>query len=186
MKNNILLFVGIICLLSCQDQQSNHKEKSLTVEKLTTVSAKKAYLDAIFKADQMYRKGQSADIMLKYGRHSEEFRAFVKKQNEQDAQNLEKIEAYLQQYGHPKRSEVGELAAQTPWAVVHHANNYESRERNFPFLYEGYVDGNIDEDAFEKYLNRMCDMKFGKRLVLSSPYQEVEKIDSLIGLLGLQ
>lgn len=102
-----------------------------------------------------------------------------------DRTNLQKIELYLQEYGHPSIDTLGEIAAGTPWIVIHHSGNIESRQRNFTYLYNAYKNGDIKPGSFSFYLERFHRMKFGNRFTLPNPYRQEKLIDSLIKRLDL-
>lgn len=144
------------------------------------------YLEQIFEQDQALRQGQSAEIMLQYGKASKEFENFLRLSNSQDSLNLVKIERYLKRFGHPEKNEVGEIAAQTPWAVIHHAPTEAERERNFEYLYQAYLDGNLDENAMSFYLGRMYQIRFRRRLAMQEPYTQQDAINEMIRRLGLE
>lgn len=152
------------------------------VQNLSTNSDKKAYLEAIFKVDQDVRDAQDE---YKIGRNSKEYRDHIDKMNQTDLINLYKIETYLRHLGHPSKVALGEIAALTPWAVIHHQSNYEPRVKNFKYLYNAYVEGDIKESSFSMYLARMYQMKHGSRLDMGGPYQEKDKIARLISDLDL-
>lgn len=103
---------------------------------------------------------------------------------QQDAINLAKIEGYFNTYGYPKK-EMGEIATMVPWLVIHHAQGYEPRERNFEILYKAYLKGTIDVDAISFYLGRMHEIKFGNRHRMENPYKLEDEVNQLIEKLGL-
>ncbi len=184
----LLPFLGLALLLNmaCQDKQ---KAERLSIQEeiasLKTVKRKKAYLEDLFKEDQKLRQGQSSEIMARYGRNSPEDIKFTLQQIQQDSINLVKVEQYLSKYGYPNIKEVGDLAAQTPWAVIHHSSTYEERERNFEYLYGAYLDGNIDDGAISFYLGRMYEIRHGERLQMKSPFKAVDEINQLVDFLEL-
>lgn len=115
MKEYFLYSYLIICLLNCKKPANKiGNTEGVQPENLTTTKAHQAYLLQIFRDDQKLRKNQWDNIAFKYGRKSQELKDFVALRQAQDEQNLAKIEAYLLRYGHPKPSEVGEVAGQTP------------------------------------------------------------------------
>jgi molybdopterin synthase catalytic subunit len=70
--------------------------------------------------------------------------------------------------------------------VIHHAQDYETRERNFEKVYEAYLKGDIDDGAISFYLGRMYEMKNGERLRMESPYRAEDEINQLIKELNLE
>lgn len=181
-----VLGLSLLLNMACQE---NPKSERLSIEeeiaKLKTVKRKKAYLEDLFKEDQKLRQGQTSEVMARYGKNSPEHVRFVLQQIKQDSINLVKVEQYLATHGHPKIKEVGDLAAQTPWAVIHHSGSYEERERNFEYLYGAYLNGDIDEGAISFYLGRMYEIQHGERLQMESPFKAEDEINQLIDFLEL-
>ena len=160
----IKLKIILLCvmMISCNYNQS---QKSVVVEPLSSIDIEKIdaldnddkrreFLEDVFNKDQEIRN-ESAEILLKYGYDSEEDRVNTILMNKIDQENLLFIEYYLKKYGYPSESMLGEIAAYTPWTVIHHSNTIDDRIRNFDYLYRAYLDNNIDEDLFLLYLNRM-------------------------------
>lgn len=188
MKFNLLL-LGILLFLSvsCQESISNsHSEIDKQIAALTTQEAKESYLANIFDEDQRVRGPEDAEIMLKYGKDSKEYKDNVKALLKQDEINLQKIERYLEQYGYPDKDQFGWKAVSAPWAVIHHQSDLDIRNRNFEILYQAYLDGNIDDGAFSFYLGRTYTFTFGKRLEMQSPFQSKDEIALLIKELKLK
>lgn len=89
-------------------------------------------------------------------------------------------------YGHPEKSEVGEIAAVTPWVVIHHSKTYQDRERNFKYLFEAYNKGDKGEEAFIMYLGRMYEIRNHERFIMDAPFTNKSEIDQLIKELELK
>lgn len=157
------------------------------IENLTTDALKKEYLEAIFRADQAVRDAQEEfRITSRYGRDSKEYRDYLNEMNQTDFVNLQKVETYLHYYYHPSKKALGEIAALTPWVVVHHQSEYEPRIANFNHLYSGYKNSDLEEGSFSMYLARMYQMKNGERLDMGGPHKEKDKIERLIEELDLK
>ena len=190
LKKTFIVMFSVLLLFSCREVPpqisktlANQIEKE--VQSLLTQEAKRAFLEKIIEDDQRVRDGAlSADLVLKYGHNSKEHRAYIEAQIQQDALNLEKIEMYLKYYGHPG-IELGSDAVSAPWMVIHHAQGYEARERNFPLLYRAYKNGIIDDGAMSFYLGRMHRIKTGERFDMEGPYTGEDEINALIETLGL-
>lgn len=185
----IILSATLILMVSCKSQVNHSEEKINQIEneikQLETVSAKRTYLETIWEDDQAVRDNEkSSELMLKYGKDSDEYMGYIKNQWSQDEINLIKVEKYLEFYGYPDK-EFGDKATTTPWLVIHHAQGYEARERNFEKVYEAYLKGDIDNVAISFYLGRMYEMKEGERLVMESPYTAEDEINRLINKLNL-
>lgn len=184
MRKYILL--SLIFFIACQQNEVPQDAIDEQLFQLTTDKDKKDYLEEIFKEDQKYRQGQSAQIIQSYGKQSPQFRKFIKANDQTDSINLIKVERFVKRFGYPKQEKLGDLAAQTPWAVIHHARSYEDRIRNFKMLQKAYQNGDIDGGAFSLYLERMYNYKFKERYVIEGVYNEQNQIDSLIRLLELE
>ncbi|MDN4165853.1 hypothetical protein QWY31_10080 [Cytophagales bacterium LB-30] len=52
-------------------------------------------------------------------------------------------------------------------------------------LYQAYLDGNLDDNAFELFMDRMYQRKFNESFNMPSPYRVEQKIDTLIKILEL-
>jgi len=72
--------------------------------------------------------------------------------------------------GYPSK-EMGQMAVNTPWMVIHKAQGYEPRKRNFDKVYEAYLKGDINDGAISFYLGRMYQIKKGERFRMESPYE---------------
>lgn len=143
------------------------------------------YLENIGQLDQQYRT-EEKDILQEFGHDSDEHQEIWKKINKTDAENYFRIEAILNEYGYPNLDSVGQQAATTPWIVIHHSPFYEHRVKHFQTIYEGYLNGNLDEDAMGLFLDRMHLMKFNEMFDMPSPYRMNTKIDTLIKVLELE
>jgi len=186
----IILSILLISIFACQGKVNEAgkriKEIENEIRQLETTNAKKIYLEKILEEDQAVRDSEkSAALMLKFGKDSEEHMEYVKTQWKQDEINLNKIEKYLEIHGYPEKA-MGDLATTTPWMVIHHAQGYETRERNFEIVYEAYLKGDIDDGAISFYLGRMYQIKNGERLIMESPYKAEDEINQLIKELSLE
>lgn len=182
-----LITINLLLLLFFSCQQATLKKSIIDqeIEKLVTIEDKKNYLEAIFEADQKLRRdGQSSEIMLKYGNKSKEHLAFIRRIITLDSINLIKIEKYLAKHGHPVLENFGEIATCTPNVVIHHAQGYEARERNFECLYEAYLKG--DNGGMAMFLGRMYRMKYRESFRIEGPFSSETEINQLIAKLGLE
>jgi len=169
-KHLTLITLFIFAFFSCKNEADIALEQEITA--LDIVEKRKAYLEAIFAEDQDVRQGNTS----RQERHKA------------DASNMKKIAKYLDIHGHPKRAEVGEIAALTPWSVIHHQpgrRNDKIRRKYFPVLYQAYWDEDIDGGKMWRFLDRMYFTKHGERFIMKSPYKEEDAIDSLVQKLEL-
>jgi len=165
----LILFSILLCF-SCNNEADIALEQEISA--LDTAEKRKAYLEAIYADDQGVRQGNTEG----------------KEMMQADATNMQKIAKYLEIHGHPKRAEVGETAASTPWAVIHHQPGYNNdaiRHKYFPMLYQAYWDEDIEGGRMWLFLDRMYYIKHDKRFKMKSPYMEEDAIDSLIQMLEL-
>jgi len=179
------LFI-LLSIVGCNTQVNPVEEIKKQVKQLETTEAKKLFLEKILEDDQKVRDSEkAAHLMMTYGKDSEEHMEYVRAQWKQDEINLIKVEAYLDTFGHPKKSEVGD-AADAPWLVIHHAQGYDVRERNFERIYEAYLRDDIDDGAISFYMGRMYQMKNGKRLDMENPFTTEDEVNRLIKELNLE
>ena len=178
------------CLLmfsSCHDISDSKKDVSRKVKALETLQSQTEFLEKIYDDDQRIRY-ERTKILQEFGYESLEYKESGEIMIKMDNENLVKIEAFLSIHGHPEKKKHGEKAAGTPWLVIHHSpgpGGFEIRKRNFNFIYNAFISGDIDGGAFTFYLNRMYQLKFGSRLRLESPFKESFEIDTLINAMGL-
>lgn len=154
---------------------------------LESTAEKQLFLETIFEKDQGVRDGKrDAELVLRYGKDSKEAVAYAEAQGEQDAKNLSNIAWYLKTYGYPDKNELGEIAAMTPWVVVHHSTDIGVRNEYFEDLYRAYLREDIDETAFAMYLGRTYEFIHQERLQMNSPYTSVDQINTLVEKLDLK
>ncbi|MBQ4805198.1 hypothetical protein J8L88_20220 [Aquimarina sp. MMG015] len=182
--NKVIYCLIFILILGCNKEDKISKEIVLEVKSLYTNDEKMAFLEEIHLQDQKVRKNL-AEVELEFGYDSDEKKGAIQQMIKNDRINLQKIELYLQEYGHPSKDTLGELAAGTPWIVIHHSGNIESRQRNFTYLYNAYINKDLKPGSFSFYLERFHRMKFGNRFTLPNPYKQEQLIDSLIKRLDL-
>jgi len=166
----LILFSIFLCF-SCKNETLLTLEQEIVA--LNTIEKRKAYLEDVFAADQEVRNEN---------KNGQDMR-------EVDASNMQKIAKYLEIHGHPKRAEVGEIAALTPWAVIHHQpgiGDDEIRRKYFPILYQAYWNEDIESGQMWRYLDRMYFHKYSERFIMKSPYMDEDAIDSLILKLELR
>ncbi|MCP3930903.1 MAG: hypothetical protein GY705_17590 [Bacteroidetes bacterium] len=181
-----LLFFALFTILSCKNSSVEIVDYSQEVSQLSSLKEQSEFLEKIGVFDQKVRRDET-EALQKFGHNSKEHQESLISMMEADNQNLAKIEAYLNVYGHPTIEGHGKDAARTPWMVIHHATGgVEPRTRNFKYLYEAWKNEDIRGVEFTFYLNRMYDIKFGKRLELKNPYREEFEIDTLIRSLELE
>jgi coenzyme F420-reducing hydrogenase alpha subunit len=182
-----LMVLSLVSILACDkksdisDEQINQIQKE--IEQLFTFEEKKIYLEKILEDDQNVR--DDSDLVLQHGLDSPEYIEFINAQWKQDEINLVKVETYLEIHGYPSK-EIGDMATTAPWMVIHHAQGYEARERNFKVIYEAYLKDDITDGAISFYLGRMYDIKYGERLKMKSPYKPEDEINLLINKLNLK
>ena len=103
--------------------------------------------------------------------------------------NQKKIGTYLELFGHPKISEVGSIAAQTPWLIIHDnrdEDRIEIRTKYFPILFKAFLKGDINDSQMSMFLNRFYEFKFGKKYIKEDTFSPKKEINTLIGLLNLE
>ncbi|MGK0363288.1 MAG: hypothetical protein ACI85O_000332 [Saprospiraceae bacterium] len=187
MLKQLTLFLIITLTISCQENTINVPNYDNEIETLNTPAKLANYYTQIATSDQIVRGEAITGVLQKNGPKSDEYAELMRLQQETDKSNLARIEKLYVKYGYPKTSEIGELAASAPWAVVQHARDLQDRLRAFPMMSEGYKNGEIDDTAFSMYLNRTYSMQNnGQRLRMQGTFKTKTQIDSLLTLLNLE
>ncbi|SEM07208.1 hypothetical protein SAMN04487910_4052 [Aquimarina amphilecti] len=182
--NKIICYLLFVLIVACNKEDKISEEIILEVKSLVTNDQKIAFLEKIHRQDQKVRKALN-EVELEFGYDSNEKEKAIQQMIKNDRANLQKIELYLQEYGHPSKDTLGELAAGTPWIVIHHSGSIESRQRNFAYLYKAYINEDLKPGSFSFYLERFHKLKYGNRFTLPNPYRQEQLIDSLIKRLDL-
>ena len=186
MEKQIKLLI-ILFMMTASCNQEVVDEFKLTgaeikeIDDLTTQYQKQSYLESIFKSDQTIRE-ICAGLIVANGLDSIEHKNCIRENNEIDAINLLKIEYFLEKYGYPSKSVYGEIAAYTPFLIIHHSDSKEARFRNFNYLNNAYHNQDIKESSFLLYLNRFYRMTYGKPFNKNT---EVDEVSALIDILEL-
>jgi hypothetical protein len=182
----LILMIALVLIISCKSsKEASNSENS--IGNLKTIENKRSFLEQILKDDQMVRDSEkSYNLMVKYGKDSKEYLEYFEAQWKQDAINLQKIEDYLKAFGYPKKAELGEDAAITPWLVIHHTGDIDKRNRNFEYLYKAYLTGDIDDSQITMYLGRTHRISFSEEFEIEGEYQLEKEINQLIQKLGLK
>ncbi|OED38826.1 hypothetical protein AB832_04400 [Flavobacteriaceae bacterium (ex Bugula neritina AB1)] len=175
----------IFMILGCVGEEDIKSQIDNELNTLTTIDHHTKYLEKIVHKDQEGRKN-SKKLLDQYGYESKEYNDAIIALRKEDELRLVKIERYLRKFGHPKKNKVGEIAASAPYLVIHHVGSSKGEEENnFEFLYNAYIQEDIDYGAFSFYLNRMYTRKYRKRHQIESPYKPEDEINSLIQKLNL-
>ena len=184
----LLLLLFFVAFISCKESSVEENivdDIRQEVRGLTSDDAKRNYLEKILEDDQRVRGSEGQQLALAYGADSEQHMNWVDTQIAMDDDNLHKIETYFDIHGYPSAA-LGADASTAPWIVIHHAQDYEARERNFATVYGAYQNGDIDDGAVSFYLGRMYRMKFGEGHTMENPYMPEDEIDFLIEALELR
>lgn len=172
---HIVFFLFLFGTIACK-QAPKGPSLQYIIDDLTTDIVKQEFLEVIYKDDQRVRTNG----------HKE------REVNTIDASNLEKIEAYLEKWGHPSKEIHGRKAADAPWLVIHHQPTLPTpekciiRRKHFPIIYQAYLDGHIEDGAISFYLNRIYQSEKGQRFEIESPYMPQEELDQLMSALNLR
>lgn len=145
------------------------------------------YLREIQSIDQGTRE-KTTQMSIDFGSDSEEMRLAILAQVQLDLENLAKVELILMKFGYPGSAVVGRNTSDIPLMVIHHSQTYEIRVKHFETLYTAYLDGQINENLFSTYLERMYQMKFEERFDMpeGKPFRLEQEVDTLIQILSLR
>jgi len=146
------------------------------------------YLETLFEFDQSLRDPEVKIELLKkhnFDTKSVEYQQYLNKMNQGDSITFFIAKKYLDLFGYPTFDLENYKAQSAVIAVALH-QDYKKQRILFPFIYEAYKSGNIEEKRFSFLLNRMYDFKFGKRFVSNYTHTEQEKISQLIEELEIE
>lgn len=177
-------------LIGCENNKDTFKISGDTliineIKALETDKEKRLFLEQIQEQHLKMRKDVTK-MQKTYGKHSKEVRGILLKRSKLNALHLSKIEQYLKFHRYPSISIHGVKACRVPIFVVQFYRKISEREEIFPYLYDGYVNQNIEPSMFSEYLNGMHRMKFGERFRLPNPYREETMIKELMEKLDLK
>lgn len=180
----MLIVVLLVFTFGCKvDKQV---EISKEVSALNTPELQSNFLNEIQNLDQEVRS-KEGKALQEFGYNSAEHQLAVRQMIETDDENLLKIEAYLNAYGHPIKKVHGADACYTPYLVIHHASGGDApRRRNFKYLYRAYKNGDLDASPYSLYLNRLYFINFRKKINWNRPYRVEEELDTLYLALELE
>lgn len=80
-----------------------------------------------------------------------------------DQENAQKLEAIIQKYGWPTKSNVGEEGMYAAWTVAQHLPE-DSQERHLPLLEKATKENELELSLFAFFVDRVAARKFGKQL----------------------
>ncbi|GAA0715741.1 hypothetical protein GCM10009430_10590 [Aquimarina litoralis] len=98
-----------------------------------------------------------------YGYNSKERSKALREKIKEDKINLQKIELYLEKYGHPSPELHGELAVKTPYIILYDCSNLESKQKNFEYLYRAYKKGDLMPNSFAMFLSSYYNDQFDEK-----------------------
>lgn len=183
----IIQLVIAMTIIGCNYQNVDSVEQSLPlniiqkIDSLNTDNQKQEFLEYIVDEDQKIRR-EISDILLKYGYDSDEHRESIDRMKIQDQENVLKIEYYLKKYGNPSIVKHGDKASYAPWLVIHHSYTIEARRRNFKYLFEAYLNKDLEEDSFSLYLNRLYNITHGENFEVPDGEEEIPSIITALNL----
>ncbi|WP_299188739.1 hypothetical protein [uncultured Aquimarina sp.] len=162
--DKIIFYLAILFVISvsCSKKDVVNQHIISEVEGLVTNDERRFFLEEIQQENWKIRK-HITDIEMVYGYDSKERKEAFQLMLQTNKINLQKIELYLSRYGHPSAAIHGDLAAKTPYIVIHHSGNLASKERNFEHLYRAYKQGDLGPSNFSVFLGRYYTTKFDKQ-----------------------
>lgn len=167
-----ILFFG--SLVSCRPSVSTGDLDDIRAEisALDSDQKKSAFLANLRAADQEER--------------SESTQIPVDQRFKKDLYRIEQVGAYMQQYGYPSRANLGDDAADAPLLIIHHAPYDAARYKYFDYIYQGYLNDDIDADGLAFFLGRFQNNVNGQWITFDRPFTVEEEIDTLISALKLE
>lgn len=160
------------------------KDLAKEVDSLNSIALRTAFMDKLYDDDNIVRNDVS-NALRNFGIHSEEHKKALAEMKRVDEENARKLSAYLKKYGHPEKDIHGNKAIETPWLISHHAADYETKEENFRYIYQGFLNGDIEGGRLSMFLGGMYEAKFGDRLKFDKPFTEEVEIDTIMKVLDL-
>src|SRR5690554_4469016 len=120
-KINYFLCVVLFFTISC-NKETHSSIIQKEIKELSTINSRINYLEDIYDIDQMVRK-ELDSVIKTFGNDSKQFKTSFQKMKNTDNVNIQKIELYLEEYGHPKLELYGKKATMCPWLIIHHSPN---------------------------------------------------------------
>ncbi len=152
MKKQILLIIGLVILLGCNQKAAN--EETHQPESPIDYSEIKNLLDSIHIEDQKHRvEGES--IQEKYGLESDELRNHWMKIRKIDSSNLIAVEKILNTYGWLSSEQIGSKANSTLFLVIQHSN-LETQEKYLPMMRQAVKEGKARSQSLALLEDRIC------------------------------
>lgn len=185
-KNQFKLILLLIVLLGFGACHRKERINVLTEEdkkeicNLDTQQKRDCFLEEIVDADQGIRN-KDGYYIRKYGYYSPEYNQLNNDMIQLDLLNLQKIELYLEKYGHPTNSS-SEKAIYTPWLIIHHSATIQDREKNFHYLYDAYKSGILKEGYFINFLQGFYSLKNNTSF---EPKEKNNEANELLQALGI-
>ncbi|WP_298509278.1 DUF6624 domain-containing protein [uncultured Kordia sp.] len=149
-----LLFITIIISSITMQSQTQIQAKPIDYKLL------KAQLETIRIEDQTLRQ-LLPEAEAKFGRNSDELAYIWKLIHEQDSINEKKVLHIIDTYGWLSKNKVGEMANQTLWLVVQHAE-IDTQEKYLPYLVTS-VNNNESDGWYLAFLKDRILMRNGKK-----------------------
>jgi len=156
---NLLKFLSLIALISCQGEIKNNLSDKIVSENLNSVEKRNVYLENIYGKDQELRKELNVG-----GLNDFEEQNLWSKISIIDSLNFNKIEKYLNTYGYPDTINYSRLAVKAPWFVIQHCANIELREKYYKIIEQAHKERSINDVYFYLYLVRNYQIKKSKML----------------------
>lgn len=176
-------FLLLFLVFACQEKTS--EDDVALIRSLDTAEKQMEFLSTIANKDQEVRHADITAIE-NYGQNSKEHKATTQNMLAVDADNLAKIQEYLNQHGHPTVMTHGERESLVPWLVTYHASGgFGPKMKIFPFLLKGYKGGDLDSSSLVTILEKMHIEKFGKSVEWYRSMTDAEKIELLMTSMDL-
>ena len=179
------LFIYLLIICSCQNAPKENVAESwiVTVASLKSKEQKKEFLEEAYTELFLIRRESDASIN-NFGLNSKEHLKKKKIFNANRLKQFAKIDAYLNHHGYPSIMELGGKAAYAPYFVTQNMPDLKSREKNFTYLYDAYVFGNITVDLFYHYVSDLYYLKTNENYLFNPNVDTKFQIEDIMEELG--
>lgn len=172
----IFLLICAAQLISCKsDDQVMTEQITTTVQSLKDNEEKRVFLESIFD-EHIELRLKETEVWNQYGRGSDEYESIKSDHRSADLIHAEKIDIYMNTYGHPRIMQLGQKAAVIPIAHMTYVDDSYMLRDNFSYFYDAYKFNDINDDLFYDYLIKLLNTPAHERRQLAREYESKSQI----------